>query len=409
MLEIKFIRFLFVGALNTAFGYLMYAIFISTPLPHWAALFCSYVCGVLWNFKTTGTLVFKNGDNRLIFKFISTYVFTYFINLFCLKSLLHLDVNKYIAQFILVFPIAILSFILFKLFVFKEPSKPKIIMRYGGGLGNQIFQYIVAASLAKKLGCEFEFDTSSYKNKRARAFEMGIFGVESNKNYGWRVKLYWLLRRPLKALGQIKNFFGLKIYEEQDFTYEQRFENISENTFIVGFFQSAKYFDPELVKEKLQFIEPPQGLNKELIEKINSENSVSIHVRRGDYVQKKRFFNIYNQLGTEYYSKAIAKIKENVENPTFYVFSDDIEWVKENLKIEQATFVEHNRGENSWQDLRLMSECKHSIIANSSFSFWGAFLGSSPHGIVIAPEKWFKEDIETKSTRDIYPENWLKI
>lgn len=409
LLEIKFVRFLFVGAINTVFGYLMYAIFISTPLPQWAALFCAYVCGVLWNFKTTGTLVFKNGDNKLIFKFIGTYVFTYFVNLFCLKTLLHFGLNKYLAQFILVFPIAVLSFILFRMFVFKELPVPKIIMRYGGGLGNQMFQYAAAVTLAQKLGCELEFDTSSYKNKHSRSFEMEIFGVETKKTRSFSAKFYWLLRRPLRTFCKLKSFFGLKIYEEETFIYENRFENTDTDTFLVGFFQSVKYFDAKLVKEKLNFVEPPEGLNKELIEKMSAENSVSLHIRRGDYVQKKRFLDLYNQLGLEYYSTAINKIKEQEQNPVFYVFSDDIDWVKENLPIEQAIFVEHNRHGNSWQDLRLMSACKHSIIANSSFSFWGAFLGTNPHGVVIAPKKWFNKDIETQQTRDIYPENWIRI
>lgn len=120
MIDKKFIKFLFVGALNTAFGYLMYVIFISTPLPREWALFCAYVCGVLWNFKTTGTLVFKNKNNGLIFKFIGAYIITYFVNLFSLNFLADLGIGKYISQLILVFPIAMLSFTLFKYFVFKE-------------------------------------------------------------------------------------------------------------------------------------------------------------------------------------------------------------------------------------------------------------------------------------------------
>lgn len=118
----KFIKFLFVGALNTVFGYLMYAIFISTPLSRELALFCAYFFGVLWNFKMTGTLVFKNSENKLIFKFVSVYVLTYFINLYCLNFFASIEFNKYIAQLILVFPIAVISFLLFKNFVFKEPK-----------------------------------------------------------------------------------------------------------------------------------------------------------------------------------------------------------------------------------------------------------------------------------------------
>lgn len=143
MIDKKFIKFLLVGCLNTLFGYLMYVIFISTPLKKEIALFFAYIVGVLWNFKTTGVLVFKNNNNKLIFKFIFAYVITYFINLFGLnfvnsvgwgKNLANLTINllkiqtnldlvKYFDQIILVLPIAMISFILFKTFVFKESEE----------------------------------------------------------------------------------------------------------------------------------------------------------------------------------------------------------------------------------------------------------------------------------------------
>lgn len=116
----KFIKFLFVGGINTLFAYIMYSIFITTPLPRPIALLCAYIVGVLWNFKTTGTLVFKSNDNSLIFKFFGVYILTYFINLIALNLLADIGVNKYLAQLIVVPPVSVLTFILFKLFVFKE-------------------------------------------------------------------------------------------------------------------------------------------------------------------------------------------------------------------------------------------------------------------------------------------------
>ena len=140
MLDKKFIKFLFVGALNTLFGYLMYIIFISTPLKREWALLCAYVAGVLWNFKTTGSLVFKVNNNKLIFKFVASYVFTYFVNLFALNFLAKIQfgetianffldlfnltspitLGKYVDQLFVIFPIAMLSFTIFKFWVFKE-------------------------------------------------------------------------------------------------------------------------------------------------------------------------------------------------------------------------------------------------------------------------------------------------
>lgn len=403
----KFVKFLFVGALNTLVGYLLYAIFVSTPLPQWVALFCAYVFGVLWNFKTTGTLVFKNKNNGLIFKFIGAYVFTFFVNLLFLKALMHLGLGKYVAQLILVLPIAVLSFILFKYLVFKEAGAPKIIIKMGGGLGNQMFEYATAQTLAKKLNCGLEFDLSYFNHGYARPNELGIFGVVPKKTKDFRAQLYWFLRKPLKYL-KCEKFLGLNIYNEKTFIYEKRFEQIQPNTFVSGFFQSIKYFDAELAREIFSFIAQPEGENKELSEKMNLENSVSIHIRRGDYL-KSHHINFYNQLGQEYYTAAIEKIKEHTLNPQFYVFSDDVNWVEENLKLDNATYVKHNTGVNSWRDLMLMCRCKHNIIANSSFSFWGAFLNQNPQKMVIAPKIWFSGDDADKKTTDLFPKDWILV
>ena len=116
----KFMKFLFVGAMNTAFGYFIYALFLTLHASHNIALTIQYILGVLWNFKTTGVIVFKNRDNTRIVRFFLSYVFTYSINLVCLNALVALDINKYLAQAIMVLPIAVLSFLIFKKFVFKE-------------------------------------------------------------------------------------------------------------------------------------------------------------------------------------------------------------------------------------------------------------------------------------------------
>lgn len=279
-----------------------------------------------------------------------------------------------------------------------------IIMKLGGGLGNQMFQYAAAISLAKKLECDFEFNLAYFKQGHARPYEMKIFGIDLKESRDMRTRIYWLLRKILKG----NKFLGLNIYNETAFIYEEKFEEITNDTFIAGFFQSVKYFDNNLIKDKFQFAAPLEGLNKELTEKMQGENSVSLHIRRGDYT-KARFINVYNQLGIEYYKGATDIISGKINNPIFYVFSDDPDWVKENLKIEGAIYVEHNSGENSWQDLRLMSNCKHNIIANSSFSFWGAFLNSNPDKIVIAPKKWFCEDSDKQKTTDIFQNDWILI
>ncbi|MBQ3102075.1 alpha-1,2-fucosyltransferase [bacterium] len=280
-----------------------------------------------------------------------------------------------------------------------------ITIKYSGGLGNQIFQYIFGLTKAKELGVDVDFDMSFFKKNPNRPYQMDIFGIETTPNKDFRIQIYWKLRKFIKK----DNFLGLNIYRETSFLYEEKSGRIEDNTFIEGFFQSAKYFDETFARNVLTFKKEGSAKTQEIMGKMRNENSVSIHIRRGDYVQKTRYKSLFNQLTLEHYARAIEIIKEKVENPTFYIFSDDPDWVKENLKVENATYISHNSGDDSWQDLMLMANAKHNIIANSSFSYWGAMLNNNENKIVIAPEIWFSENKPDQLTKDIYPENWTKL
>lgn len=288
-----------------------------------------------------------------------------------------------------------------------------LIMKYNGGLGNQMFQFAAAATLAVKLGVEFGFDMSFFSHSYARAYQMDIFQFDSRESHDLRAVLYWPFRRVFKST----SFLGLNIYKENSFNYEERFESIKNDTFIEGFFQSAKYIDEALIKKYFTFKTPPSGQNLSIISSMMEQNCVSLHIRRGDYVSKKRYANIYNHLELSHYEAAMEYMSQLLKDPVFYIFSDDIDWARENLnfnncpicrdKTARLEFVSHNCGSNSWEDLRLMSHCKHNIIANSSFSYWGAYLGDNKDKIVIAPEKWFADP--NKTTIDTYPKNWILL
>ncbi len=156
--------------------------------------------------------------------------------------------------------------------------------------------------------------------------------------------------------------------------------------FLNGNMQSYKNLEgyEDFIRQNAIFKIPMSDRNHQLADKMSSENSVSIHVRRGDYIQEK-----YTLLSREWYGKAIAYINKHVKNPVYYVFSNDIKWARENLKIDEPhTFVDWNQGEDSYNDMRLMTFCKHNIIANSTFSWWGAFLGNPKNRIVIMPDNW---------------------
>ena len=143
-------------------------------------------------------------------------------------------------------------------------------------------------------------------------------------------------------------------------------------------------------------------------DRIQSTESVSLHVRRADYIQNALTNKIHGTCDQDYYDRAIRYIAERVIDPHFFIFSDEPEWVKENLKIDfPMTVVDCNDASRNYEDLRLMSTCKHNIIANSSFSWWGAWLNPNPDKLVITPEQWFND--KKRNTKDLIPEQWVKM
>lgn len=286
----------------------------------------------------------------------------------------------------------------------------QIIVKFNGGLGNQMFQYAFARAIEKKTGVKTVFDMSFFKKRYARPYELNIFNLNAKfvEDFWLKLKLkiIWKLRKRLNG----KRFLGLKLYSEPNFEFDAEVFNIDPNTYVEGFFQTEKYFK-DIEKElrtDFQFKNLPDDENQKLINKINATNSISLHIRRGDYVQKKRYQNLYATCSLDYYKKGVEYITKNFPTPVLFIFSDDIEWVKENLNLPYGSFyVSHNTGNKSYEDMRLMSLCKHNIIANSSFSWWGAWLNNNKEKIVIAPQRWFNDEkiIQT----DVIPESWIKI
>lgn len=160
--------------------------------------------------------------------------------------------------------------------------------------------------------------------------------------------------------------------------------------------RKAFTFNPRLSNKK----------TKEMSEQIDhDENAVSIHVRRGDYLEPKYWKTTGCVCQLPYYLNAIAEMNKRISQPSYYVFSDDIAWVKENLPLPKAFFIDWNKGTESWQDMMLMSRCRHHIICNSTFSWWGAWLNPRENKTVIMPERWFRHC----ETPDICPDKWIKV
>lgn len=284
-------------------------------------------------------------------------------------------------------------------------------------LGNQMFQYALGKSIAKKHHIPFCLDTSIFEKYKLHKYCLEVFNID--KNYAWKkgIPFYQYVSSKNKYI----NFCLLKFSQiakkinphhicETHFNYNPSILP-EKSWYIEGYFQSEQYFleYENDIRKNFEFIIPPSEKNKETIQHINSIDSVSIHIRRWDYVSNKNTNQFHGTCGLDYYKKAIKYIQKEVQSPTFFIFSDDIDWVKDNLIIEEhnSEYIDWNDAETNYEDMRLMSHCKHNIIANSSFSWWGAWLNKNPNKIVIAPKKWFQSD--TINYSDVVPESWTKI
>ena len=294
-----------------------------------------------------------------------------------------------------------------------------IIISLFGGLGNQMFQYATGKAVALRLNTELQLDVSLLNDRTYRKdftyrnFELGIFKIQDKIADIQKVREFapdlWNATEWVKQAYKIKRLINGNhlYYERKKFYYEPQIESIADNTYLYGYFQTEKYFSSYLTEIRAQFQleHEPNEMNKRIIDVMKSKNSVSIHVRRGDYLLAP-----FNLLTAEnYYRKAIEYILEKVEQPKFYIFTNDIEWTMaefEQFDIDK-TFISNNQGDNSYMDMVLMSNCQHNICANSSFSWWGAWLNSNRDKIVTAPKVWFKNSVS--GNNELIPPSWIKI
>lgn len=273
-----------------------------------------------------------------------------------------------------------------------------IIVKITGGLGNQMFQYAVGRNLAYINDTELKLDIKTYDVYKNRMFNLDNLSIKASiaseeEINRLRMKDDLLSKIFLKVCNVV-NFQGNHTYvkEKQDY-FDPSILEISGDAYLEGFWQTEKYFVgiSDILRTEFTAKKPLKGVNKEISKSIRETNSISVHLRRGDYVSNPIINTKFGTCSIEYYQKAISKIIKITNDPHFFVFSDDMEWTKENLKLNHpVTYVEHNSSEHPYEDLRLMSLCKHNIIANSSFSWWGAWLNDNRQKVVIAPRKWFK-------------------
>lgn len=295
-----------------------------------------------------------------------------------------------------------------------------VVVKLMGGLGNQLFQYSAGFALAQRLGVRLLLDTSFLENKATetvytkRNYELGHLSVKADLVTPKEVsKLFRVERNKLfrKLSMRFPSLLHNAVYNERGHIFNDTFLELKDPVYLNGFWQSEKYFRnirEELVTTHFNPVEKISERNKALLDQINSCNSVSVHVRRTDYVTDAKTNSFHGLCTPFYYLKACSFIADRTESPHFFMFSDDPEWVKDNLKLKfPATYISHNKGSGSFWDMYLMQFCKHNIIANSSFSWWGAWLNNFEKKIVVAPQKWFNDPEANKN--DIVPSSWIRL
>lgn len=269
-----------------------------------------------------------------------------------------------------------------------------IIVKCSGGLGNQMFLYALYKNF-KKRGREVYFDIDDYKNYNLHngyeledIFNLAIDYSENNYTKHLKVKENEYIKKIIRKFKpELISHKILHPYIYNNDIFSMR------NVYLEGYGQNINYINT--IEDELRYdfkfnLDLIDELNLNIIEEIErNENSVSIHVRRGDYINNTKAYDIYGGICEKnYYSNALKIIQERVSNANFYIFSNDIDWVKQNLRLKNATYINHNNGKDSYKDLILMSKCKHNIIANSTFSWWGAWLNENSNKNVIMPKRW---------------------
>jgi len=295
--------------------------------------------------------------------------------------------------------------------VFGLLNKYMVKIKLTGGLGNQMFQYVMARAVAIRNNTDLDLDISWFKKIKgntSRKYNLDDFNIkgeiiETSLFSKIKSKIYfWELNKPYSKRKFIK--------EEKIFNFNPEILKISGDVYIEGYWQSEKYFKDieDVIRKDFTLKDKFSDIGENLKKQILNCEAVSLHIRRGDYLSNAEANNFHGLCSLDYYNKAVSIISEKVKDPVFFIFSDDIEWVKENLKINfPMIFIENSFGLKDTEELILMSLCKHYIIANSSFSWWGAWLGNNKNKLVLSPKKWVNDNnIEVK---DLIPNEWILI
>lgn len=289
-----------------------------------------------------------------------------------------------------------------------------IIVQLKGGLGNQMFQYAAGLSLATHHGVQVKVDVNQLRKPDEEIGTFRAFDLQHITEppiIATRAEIDQILHQhPVKIFFQkLLPPHRRNVYRESSLRFDPAFRKAGSRLYLKGYRQSEQYFKRIESVVRQQFQMKPERISHltHFASELIQQPSVAVHIRRGDYTNKK-VEAYHGTPGQDYYRAAIPRIEQQISNPKYFIFSDDIEWVRNNLQFNgEVSYVTGSITENQCEDFYLMSQCRHNIIANSTFSWWAAWLNDNPQKIVIAPKKWYNKP--GLDTSDLIPAGWIRI
>jgi hypothetical protein len=284
-----------------------------------------------------------------------------------------------------------------------------IITRVTGGLGNQLFQYAAGTSLALRLNTALKLDLSLYGEKGMRQFELDKFHTNYREATNEESAPFKNLSVIHRAFYRLRPAYKRPVYKQPGFGFDPHFTEAGDGIYLKGYWQSWKYFEPveQTIREHFRLRDEHIARVKDLAASLRNSDTISVHIRRGDY-KTPEALAYHGLLPAAYYNEALKRMGDLYPGARLLFFSDDIAWVEKNIHTDLPhEFVTGRLSETALEDFHLMQHCRHHIIANSSFSWWAAWLNPLPDKTVIAPRQWFAST--RNETRDIIPPDWLRI
>ena len=288
-----------------------------------------------------------------------------------------------------------------------------IVVRIIGGLGNQMFQYAAGRALAARFNVPLKLDLRWMLRYRHREYLLDRFNLPVEQmTIPDCMKFTWFpfRRNPpfifMKTIRWVNRF----IYMEPSLAFNPAFFSLKSDCFLFGYFQSYRYFEgyEDLLRHDFSRAIDQSIYEKTWLEKVAEPGSIAIQFRRGDFVTDPAASRSIGASSMDYYEKAVSQIREKKKDAPLIVFSDDIDWCKANVRFDNTVFIER-KGGSPVDDLLLAARCNHIILANSSFSWWCAWLNRQPDKIAIAPKQWFRDEALNAQTTDLFPSDWIQL